>query len=135
MTYFEKTFLGISGILIAISIALGALGAHALKKILTTSELSSFKTGVLYLTIHGLAIIIVTLTGKTFNIDYKNAIRCITIGSILFSFSIFLLLTFKHLNIYFLNIILGPTTPLGGVLMIIGWILFSIKTIKSSQNI
>ena len=49
-----KPNLLIVGILGATAVALGALGAHALKEVLNPSQLESFKTGVLYQILHTL---------------------------------------------------------------------------------
>ena len=49
-------------------------------------------------------------------------------GSILFSFSIFFL---SFQSLIKLNLKwLGPVTPIGGTLLIIGWIIFIINSIK-----
>ena len=45
------------------AVALGALGAHALKTILTENQLHSFETGVRYQFFHAIAILILVLNG------------------------------------------------------------------------
>ena len=48
------------------AVILGAFGAHALKEVLSESQLSSFQTGIRYQFFHGLAILILSLNSKQF---------------------------------------------------------------------
>lgn len=131
-----KPNLLIVGILGATAVALGALGAHALKEILIPTQIESFKTGVLYHILHTLFL------GFVFSLNlYKSSKRLKLIfnlvfwGIILFSGSIYLLNLRHIINAEFLKL-LGPITPIGGVLFIVGWILlaFESKTIINSKN-
>jgi len=111
----------ISGALLGIlSIVLGAFGAHALKKVLSEERLSSFEVGVRYQMYAALTLLIVGYNFK-FVESYENwAVYGLLFGCILFSGSIYLL-SFKDkwkANLKFL----GPVTPLGGLLMIVGWV-------------
>jgi uncharacterized membrane protein YgdD (TMEM256/DUF423 family) len=53
---------------------------------------------------------------------------------LLFSFSIYLLAIKDLAAIAFLAPVLGPITPIGGLLMIAGWFLIGIQFIRSSRN-
>jgi len=116
----------ISGALLGIlSIVLGAFGAHALKKVLSEERLSSFEVGVRYQMYAALTLLIVGYNFK-FEESYENwAVYGLLFGCILFSGSIYLL-SFKDkwkANLRFL----GPVTPLGGLLMIVGWVVILIS--------
>jgi uncharacterized membrane protein YgdD (TMEM256/DUF423 family) len=102
-----------------LAVIFGAFGAHALKKILTNDQLKSFETGVKYQLYHALVLLIIG-----FNLALKTTLETIMVysfiaGIILFSFSIFglVIATAKNKKLKFL----GPITPLGGLLLIIGW--------------
>ena len=113
------------GFFALLSVILGAIAAHKLKEFLNEDSLKSFETGVKYMMYHGLAMIIIS----NLNIQSKNNLLLIfSIGIILFSFSIFLLSTqsISKINISFL----GPKTPIGGLTLIIGWIIFIINSFK-----
>ncbi len=102
-----------------LAIIFGAFGAHALKKRLTVEQLASFETGVRYQLYH--AILLVVL-GFNLNLETaleKNMVYCFILGVLLFSFSIYGLVlgAAKGLNVRFL----GPVTPIGGLLLVIGW--------------
>jgi uncharacterized membrane protein YgdD (TMEM256/DUF423 family) len=99
----------------ATGVILGALGAHALKDVLDPSELNSLKTAVLYQMIHALAL----LAGAHFNLPRWVNLSWTT-GIIFFSFSIYALVLDRLLGLDLSAI--GPITPLGGILIVIGWV-------------
>ncbi|APY12697.1 hypothetical protein BWZ22_16360 [Seonamhaeicola sp. S2-3] len=100
-----------------LSVVFGAFGAHALKKILSKEQLKSFETGVKYQMYHALALL---MLGFNFNYCTQAMYWCFTLGIIFFSFSIYgLVLSDAKGNKLRL---LGPITPLGGLLLIIGWV-------------
>lgn len=115
----------------ATAVILGALGAHWLKsKVdsaqMTSLQLESFKTGVHYQLIHAVVLLIAglyaeKLAGNLFN----SAVISFIIGVFFFSGSIYILSTKDLWGIQNLKW-LGPITPLGGLLMIIGWILLAL---------
>ena len=109
------------------AVILGAFGAHALKEMLSESQLSSFQTGVRYQFFHGLAILILSFNMNYFTKRLSIIIKIMSVGIILFSFSIYLL-NIQYL-IGFSMSYLGPITPIGGLLLITSWIglFFSIK--------
>ena len=109
------------------AVILGAFGAHALKEVLSESQLSSFQTGVRYQFFHGLTILILSLNMNYFTKRLSRIIKIMSAGIILFSFSIYLL-NIQYL-IGFSMSYLGPITPIGGLLLITSWIglFFSIK--------
>ncbi len=113
----NKNLALIGALLLVISISLGALGAHALSEILSEERLRSFLTSNQYLTIHGLAFLVLALFPRYI----LKSTRVILAGLVLFSGSIILLITLGHQEIQFPKII-GLITPIGGVLMILGWI-------------
>ena len=104
-----------------ISIILGAFGAHALKKVLTPEQLSSFEVGVRYLMYHGLFLLFIGTTQMLLP-EQKNIVFYLTLfGTILFSGSIFLLSSSGVTGINFK--FLGPITPIGGLLLIASWVM------------
>ncbi|WP_419869919.1 DUF423 domain-containing protein [Chryseobacterium sp. CT-SW4] len=102
-----------------LSVIFGAFGAHALKKILSVERLESFETGVRYQMYAAFYLLIVGYILK-FETSSERWISILMIaGTLLFSFSIYLLCLQDSLgaNLKFL----GPITPLGGTLMILSW--------------
>lgn len=102
-----------------LSIMLGAFGAHAFKKMISVEKLQSFEVGVRYMMYSALALLILGfLLDFTTGIE-KNAARLIMVGTFMFSVSIFFLAFSERMNIP--TKVLGPITPAGGMLMLIGW--------------
>lgn len=111
----------ISGSILGIlSIVFGAFGAHALKKVLSEDRLSSFEVGVRYQMYAALTLLLIGYNFQFVDSYERWAVYGILYGCILFSGSIYLL-SFK--DVWKVNLrFLGPITPLGGLLMIIGWV-------------
>ncbi|MDH6307881.1 uncharacterized membrane protein YgdD (TMEM256/DUF423 family) [Dysgonomonas sp. PFB1-18] len=115
-----------------LSVILGAFGAHAFKAILSPEKLISFDTGVRYQMYHAIVLLIIGLTlSFTSSIEKWSAI-CIMIGVFLFSFSIYFLAFSEYwgVNLRFL----GPVTPIGGMFMIVGWLLLVVFFVKMKLN-
>lgn len=123
----NKTIL-VTGLIFGIlAVILGAFGAHGLKKVLSPEELNTFETGVKYQMYH--ALFLIFLSVLTLNeVAKKPVYILITLGVILFSFSIYLLATNNLTAFDFRKI--GIITPIGGTLLIGGWgyLLFRILT-------
>ena len=113
-------FIKIAIFFAASAIALGAMGAHYLKEILTASQLHSFETGVRYQFFHALAMISLALNAEQFNKSIKRSLQLITLGVCFFSFSIYLLVLQETIGISLS--FLAIATPLGGLILICGWL-------------
>lgn len=112
-----------------IAIVLGAFGAHALKDILSTSELSSFETGVRYQMYHAIVLLFVNIYDG-FTASQKNNLTVIFfLGILLFSGSIYTihLTSITAKSIWFV-------TPLGGLTLIIGWFIMIAIFLSKSRN-
>ncbi|MCT4699146.1 DUF423 domain-containing protein [Tenacibaculum haliotis] len=117
--------LTITAVLGIIAVVLGAFGAHALKSKLSPAAMQSFETAVRYQFLHVLLLLFVN-TFKEFNLKQKNSISFLLIGGIiLFSGSIYMihLVGVPAKSIWFV-------TPLGGLLLIIGWSLMAFRFLK-----
>ena len=122
-----------AGILGMIAVLGGAFGAHALKEILSPAHLASFNTGVRYQMIHAVVLLFLFLLGNKFEMkQFKIAAHLIFFGVVLFSGSIYLL-TLK--NIIGLEVLkfAGPITPIGGLLIITGWLFIVLGAMKMKK--
>ena len=131
MNKLDKSILITATLFILLGIIFGALGAHALEKVLTTEQLASYEVGVKYQIYHGIALLILVALTHKFNFSLKIIYRLLVIGVIIFSGSIYALV-FQNLIGVKLGMIFGPLTPIGGFIMIIGWLLFLIKLLKTN---
>lgn len=112
-----------------LSVILGAFGAHAFKKILSPERLESFESGVRYQMYAAFFLLIVGWILK-FETKSENWISWLMIvGTFLFSFSIYFL-SFQDYWGVKLGF-LGPITPVGGLLMIISWVMLIFYFMKT----
>jgi uncharacterized membrane protein YgdD (TMEM256/DUF423 family) len=125
----NKSHVAFAAIYIATGIFFGALGAHALKSILTIEQLNSFETAVRYQIYAGFGLISFTILNQMMGITYSLAYKLLAVGSMLFSFSIYALLLCGILD--FPKTIFIPLTPIGGIMMILAWFLQAWKSIKT----
>ncbi len=103
------------------SIILGAFAAHRFRKILPREILESFETGVKYMMYHALALVLLGFHLNFVSLGQRLTALFMILGVLLFSFSIFGLCygAYKKINLR----ILGPVTPMGGLLLIVAWVL------------
>jgi uncharacterized membrane protein YgdD (TMEM256/DUF423 family) len=112
----QKIILLIATALGALSVAIGAFGAHALAPMLqATGRTDTFETAVKYQMYHTLALLAVGLL--LFKVEHpalQVAAWCFFLGILVFSGSLY---TLCMTGITWL----GAITPIGGTLMIVGW--------------
>ena len=113
------------GSMLALSAVLfGAFGAHALREILSAHDsIQTWETAVRYQMWHALALILLSMIpGSQFM--PKMAGPCFVVGSLLFSGSLYGLALDGPKW-------LGPVTPLGGLCLMIGWLLLVYSSYKN----
>ncbi|MEN9809822.1 MAG: hypothetical protein RLZZ488_1389 [Pseudomonadota bacterium] len=126
-------------ILMGLSVALGAFGAHALRDSRTPVQLETWKTATLYLMVHALAGVVLSIyarhahsCGKTNGGAHLGVhipllpLKLFFVGCLVFSGSLYaLVLTQISL--------LGAITPFGGLMFIAGWIALAFGAKSSAQ--
>ncbi len=126
----NKTILVSGAVLALLAVLLGAFGAHGLEKFVDAKRIDSFNTGVRYQMYHAIVFLVLG-NMSVLTLSSKKWIFYFFIGGVsLFSGSIYLLVIDEIFGKDFSSI--GFITPLGGLLLIIGWIvfLFSLAKIK-----
>ncbi len=108
----RSTTLIIGSFLAALGIALGAFGSHGLRHILDPAQLEWWHTAVQYQMWHALGLIGL---GASRMERLTLSVTLLTTGTLIFSGTLYLLaLTELHW--------LGMITPIGGLLMMAGWL-------------
>ena len=119
----HKGFLRWAAFLGALAVALGAFGAHGLKKYVPAETISTFETGVRYQFYHVFALLAVSIMYQYLPVKWlRYAGNCFLIGILLFSGSLYILTALKATQTVGLSGI-GAITPIGGVFFIAGWVL------------
>jgi uncharacterized membrane protein YgdD (TMEM256/DUF423 family) len=104
-----------------LAIGLGAFGAHGLEKLVDAEAIDTFETGVKYQMYHALFLLFLGMWDGLSSKSKRYIYGLVVAGVVLFSFSIYLL-ALNSLTAFDFKII-GFLTPIGGVLLILGWIL------------
>lgn len=130
----HKTFLIIASVLGALSVILGAFGAHALKQIVPPDSVATFETGVRYQFYHTFALFAVAILFYAFPGKWLLWSGWLfVIGTILFSGSLYVLTALKGTNTVGLKGI-GIITPFGGLFFIAGWLCLLVGIIAGSSS-
>ena len=118
-------WIGIAAINMAIAVALGAFGAHGLKNIVSAQQLEWWHTATLYLFIHALGLLLI---GLLIRLRYATQTTAwlLQIGIIIFAGSLYAMTLGAPL--WF-----GAITPIGGVLMIAGWLGLAVSSFKMNK--
>jgi uncharacterized membrane protein YgdD (TMEM256/DUF423 family) len=117
MTPETKTSVFIGALYLFLGVLLGAFAAHGLKDTLSQYQMDILQTGVKYQLIHGVALLMLSVLYSLYQKRlFYIAIICVAIGVFFFSFSLYAI-AFSGVSS------LGIITPIGGVFMILGWLL------------
>lgn len=116
----ETTKLRIASITGAVAVAAGAFGAHGLQKIVTPERLTTWETGARYHLVHAVVLLVIALvparTGRSFEL--------LLAGASVFAGSLYVLVL-ADLPV------MGAITPIGGVLLITGWLSLALSRPKT----
>ena len=118
-------FLGSIGMLLAV--AMGAFGAHALKKTLTPDLLAVYQTAVNYHVYHALGLLAVGVLAlhlpETALLRWAGIL--LAVGVLVFSGSLYALSLSGIRG-------LGAITPFGGGALIAGWLLLAVAVVRAN---
>lgn len=130
----HKGFLLVATILGALSVGLGAFGAHGLKKVVPAETVASFETAVRYQFYHVFALLATAILYEKFPDKWMRwAGNCFITGIILFSGSLYALTAMKATDSVGLTGI-GVITPFGGLFFMAGWLLLFFGLLKNRQK-
>jgi len=121
----QKFILVVGAVSCALTVAIGAFGAHALKSLLEANQrVETFNTAVQYQMFHSLALLIIGIL----MLNYPQKLLSYAgwshiAGVLLFSGSLYMLCLSGNTK-------WGAVTPIGGVFFIVGWILLMMAVIK-----
>ena len=116
----KNTYTGLAALMVALAIALGAFGAHILNPGLAPKYVGTLGTANQYNLIISIALLFIGYMTHQYG-QLKTPYWIILIGLVFFCGSLYTIVGCKYLDIK-IPFIAGPMTPVGGMLMIIGWI-------------
>ena len=120
-----KGYITLASLFAALAILFGAFGSHALKERLSAQSLEVYDIATRYLMFHALGIFLIALLG--FQLPKESLempVIMMIVGTSIFSGTLYLIamLDFKKL---------GMVTPIGGLLLIVSWLLLAYDTYKT----
>jgi uncharacterized membrane protein YgdD (TMEM256/DUF423 family) len=111
----------------AAGVALGAFGAHALKEIRSAQQIETWKTATLYLLVHAAVGVCLSLATRLSRKDEASgvwvpttALKLLFFGSVIFAGALYLLVLMQFGP-------LGAVAPIGGLMMISGWLILAAR--------
>ncbi|MDG2332602.1 MAG: DUF423 domain-containing protein [Myxococcota bacterium] len=99
----------------ALAVLAGAFGAHGLRDRVTPEQLGAWTTACQYHLIHSVVLLALALYATTGDKEIRLPASLFLLGTLLFSGSLYLLVLTPMRW-------LGPITPVGGLLLIAGWV-------------
>jgi len=99
----------------ALAVAAGAFGAHGLRARVSPEQLDAWATACQYHLLHSVVLLALALYAAEAGKAIRLPASLFTAGMVLFSGSIYLLVLTPYRW-------LGPITPVGGTLLIAGWL-------------
>lgn len=115
----------IGALICALYVAFGAFGAHGLKSKISPEQLGTYETGLRYMIIHGLGIILLNSIALQTGVSTKWTNTLFYIGLLLFSVSL-MIHGVKDLLGIEVNVF-ALVAPIGGLSFIAGWLSFIFK--------
>lgn len=126
----DRTLAWASGILL-LAVALGAFGAHGIQDRVDVQAYHNWTTAAQYQFYHGLALLGLASIDHKFLGRTLNVVRILfLLGILCFCGSLYLLAAREILDIQRFTNVLGPITPLGGLMFIAGWAIILFSAVK-----
>lgn len=116
----------IGAVMNAVGIGAGAFGAHAFKERFSPSDLAIYETAVKYWMYHALGVFVLALVMSRIENGYMKSSSVLMItGALIFSGSLIALVFTGQRQ-------LGAVTPIGGVMLIVAWLLIAVGVLTHS---
>jgi uncharacterized membrane protein YgdD (TMEM256/DUF423 family) len=120
-----RLFFVLGSVFAGLAVVFGAFGAHALRTALSPADLATFEIGVRYQLAHALALFVVAWASTQWEAPTVAwAGWAFVVGILIFSGSLYVLVLSGMRW-------LGAITPIGGVALILGWVLLAWTAIRN----
>jgi uncharacterized membrane protein YgdD (TMEM256/DUF423 family) len=117
-------WIAVSALNLALAVMLGAFGAHGLKARATEAQLAWWQTATDYFFYHALGLLILAVISRVIpELLIRWSFILLQLGIIFFCGSLYVMALG-------LPSILGAITPIGGALMIAGWLILAWNAVK-----
>lgn len=113
----------------AIAVILGAFGAHGLKSYVDEASIEIWQKGVEYQFYHTFALLYLATFARYRNKLINISYICFSLGILFFSGSLYFLAT-RSIHQMPWSQFIGPITPIGGMLFVIGWVMLFLAALR-----
>jgi uncharacterized membrane protein YgdD (TMEM256/DUF423 family) len=117
-------WVGLGAAVCALSVLAGAFGAHGLKARLDPASLELWETAARYFMYSGFGLIAIGLTSQALDRSMTAAGGTLLAGGVIFSGTVAVLALGGPRW-------LGAVTPIGGVLMVVGFVLLALQALRA----
>ena len=131
--FMRKKIIITAAILGALAVIAGAFGAHGLQKFLSAKDIEVWHTAVQYQFYHVFALLFLSTLTRHKTRLINDCYYPFTLGTVFFSGSLYLLACSRWMEWSWTPVI-GPITPVGGLLFIAGWILLGVIAFTNKLN-
>jgi uncharacterized membrane protein YgdD (TMEM256/DUF423 family) len=121
-----RTFFALGALLGGLGVAAGAFGAHALQTRLAPDRLELFELAARYQMIHALALIAAAWAAERWPSGLTTASGWLLVVGVLIFCGTIYALAFGAPRI------LGAVTPIGGLSLILGWLLMAVAAFRAA---
>jgi len=128
----NKKMLILGSVLGLLAVVIGAFAAHGLKPKIASTAFQSFETGVRYQMYHALLLLLIGSLEQVSKKSKRIIFYLVSFGVLFFSGSIYCLATNSLTGFNFSKI--GFITPIGGLLLILSWLVLIINFVKKSNK-
>ncbi|WP_019673880.1 DUF423 domain-containing protein [Psychrobacter lutiphocae] len=119
-------WIAIAAINLALAVALGAFGAHGIKAFASPEQMAWWQTATQYYFYHGLGLLAIGYLIQQ-GLIKSIAAWLIQIGILIFATTLYAMTLGAPRW-------LGAITPIGGSLMVIGWLWLAFSAVKNTAN-
>jgi len=124
----SRLFLVIAALLGASGVAFGAYASHGLANWANVQQVEFFQLAVNYQLLHAITLLAVSIVG------FFITNRYLFISQIAFVLGISFFSGSLYLYVFTGTKLLGMITPIGGLLLIIAWLMFAVSIIRNSSK-
>ncbi len=128
--FMKKRIIVTAAIFAAIAVIAGAFGAHGLEGKLSPKSLEVWHTAVQYQFYHVFALLFLSTFSRFKSKIINTTFYLFSFGIILFSGSLYLLACRDILGWSWITV-MGPITPIGGLLFIAGWVTLAVAGFRN----
>ena len=128
LTKQSRCFIAVAALLGATAVMFGAYASHGLSTWASTAQVSQVQVAAQYQLFHAIILIVISLLSSAFTSRLLTiSLYCFTLGTVCFSGSLYYLVFLGSKSLVLV-------TPLGGLLLILAWLLVAVAMLFTQRK-